>query len=101
MKINQTTNQNFGRIYVSPAMKTKILKLAKKENQSLQDTFVRNWNYCVNTKTHNLRITDDGRVFVENSVGGRFSEDILRSFIWNVDSGLKRIMSFDIRPIIQ
>ena len=101
MNINKTNNQNFGRIYVSPAMKSKVIKLVKKENKSFQDTFVRNWNYCVNTKTHDLHITDDGRVFIENRVGGRTSEDILKSFIWNVDSGLKRIMSFDFRPIIQ
>ena len=99
MKVNAANNQTFGQIYCSPQLKEYITKLAKKAGAEFNvEHFAKNWKKCLDTKVSDLYIRDKHSVFVVNKQSGVTSEeDLCRSFLWNVDSALKRIISYELK----
>ena len=99
MQINSIHNQTFGQIFVSKQMKDRIIKTLDampEETRPNRDTFIRNWNRCLNTTPFDILIQNDKKVFLMGKNGQRaLEEKLLNSFIWNIDTALKRVLLFE------
>lgn len=99
MQINSIQGTTFGQIFVSQPMKEKIKSLYSSMPENTRPnkaTFNRNWKRCQNTSQFDILISNDQKVFLLDKSGQRIMEEkMLSTFVWNIDSALKRVLLFE------